>query len=234
MSNTTDVVRERRFAFLAPATDWTQRAFDEYWLHDHGRLVVTTPGYGHYRDEYVQDHLSGGLPVGAMLPFAGMASVLIPRNCENNFSTTTSFRQRILPDEQIFLDRHSSPTVRAHQRRITRGRGPVKIVLIAGVTDWPPMDEDATIAAHSKWIDRARPPRGLTLSIPTSPPTDMDGLPLRHTHAIAWIEEAWFDTEGEMLDHLADRTADAAPKLLWSFRSNEHVLHTNAPGEQEL
>lgn len=227
MSSATSALRERRFALLTPAQGWTQANFEDYWLRRHGPLVASTAEYGMYRDQYMQDHILCGLPVGALPPFAGLASVLIPTSNTADFSETEQFRNRIRPDEQVFLDRASSLAVQTYERRLIRGHGAVKTVHIALATKSSASDTELTPNAHRMWIGSAPPPRGLSLSIPISPSTDMDGLARSTKPPVAWIEEAWFDTDAEMHTHFDNRAADAAPEVLWSFKSTEHVLYAN-------
>lgn len=125
-------VQYKKVAFLAPRHGLREDAFRSYWREIHGPLVAGSPGYAAYRHRYVQNHVLGPGPVGDELAFAGMAEFWLPGDNEDEFSSTPIYRDRIRPDEMEFIDMQGTVSMSALEQVLKPGRGPVKIVVLAG------------------------------------------------------------------------------------------------------
>lgn len=214
---------ERRIALLAPKSGWDRPRFERYWLDSHGPLVATTPDYGSYRGDYVQDHvLEDGLGAEPF-PFAGVASVRMPGGEVPNFSSTAVFRDRILPDEEHFLDREGCLAVRVHEQRIRGGRGAVKCVAF-GAFDRDCADASSLAAAHDVLPEQAPRPSGILLGEVLAQPTDLGGALRSGAPRIDWVEETRFECVRDALEHFSARRLHRLAVPRWAFISDEHVL----------
>ena len=125
-------VQYKKVAFLAPRPAMRGDAFRSYWREIHGPLVAGSPGYAAYRHRYVQNHVLAPGPVGDAFAFAGMAEFWLPGDNEDEFSSTSIYRDRIRPDEMEFIDMHGTVSMSAMEQVLKSGRGPVKIVVLSG------------------------------------------------------------------------------------------------------
>lgn len=218
---------ERRVALLTPAAGWPQTEFEEYWLHQHGKIVATTPGYGRFRADYVQDHVIRGDLGLEPFPFAGVASVRMPAHETPNFADTELFRNRILPDEEHFLDRSACVALRVAEERVVAGAGPVSC-LAFGAHEGSAGNTGSTGSTPwyvSKKLDAAIPqPRSVVRGSLVAAPTDLSGRALAHAPRLGWVEETEFATEQDALDHFAARCSLMLDPPLWAFLSERHVL----------
>lgn len=120
-------------ALLSPREGLSRNEFNDYWLRRHGPRVARTPGYGRYRIHYSQDHVQAQGPWGRPFGYAGLAQVRAPATAEvpTSFSETRQFRDRILPDEQKFLNRQTSVAFALDQVQLRPGRGAHKVVMLS-------------------------------------------------------------------------------------------------------
>ena len=126
------LLQYKKVAFLAPRPGLRDDAFRSYWREIHGPLVASSPGYAAYRHRYVQNHVLGPGPVGDGFAFAGMAEFWLPGDNEDEFSSTSIYRDRIRPDEMEFIDMQGTVSMSALEQVLKPGRGPVKIVVLSG------------------------------------------------------------------------------------------------------
>lgn len=225
---------ERRIALLIPKPGWSRGHFEDYWLKEHGQLVATTPDYGRYRRDYVQDHVVRDDLGAETFPFAGVASVRLPLGEIPNFGDTSLFRERILPDEEHFLDRTACVALRVREYAISAATAPVKCWAL-GVFDDAVTGREAAVEALRS-LPRSTPkPVGLLFGEVLTPPTDLSGTPQPHPPRVDWVEEARFASVADALIHYRQRKyTDAAPPV-WAFISHEHVLFSvGGPHEQSV
>ena len=214
---------ERRIALLTPGPGWDPRRFEEYWLHRHGPIVAGTEGYGRYREDYVQDHvLRSDLGVEPF-PFAGVASVRLPAGDVPDFSSTELFRDRILPDEERFLDRRACIAVRVRESRVLPGEGPVKCMAFGRFASTQ-QELPSTRTAYDMLPAAAPRPSGSLIGEVLAPPTDLSGAVLPQAPRFDWVEETRFAREEDAIDHFSARRHHDAAAPLWAFLSREYVL----------
>ena len=222
---------ERRIALLTPKAGWDREQFEQYWLDSHGPLVATTPDYGNYRSDYAQDHvLEGGLGIEPF-PFAGVASVRVPGGEISAFAETAVFRERILPDEQHFLDREACVALRVREHGKARESGKVKCMAFGNFSKGH-SDGTSLAAVYNVLPDLVPRPRGILRGEVTAQPTDLGGALRLDVPQIDWVEETWFDSEQDAISHFTVRQRYQHGVPRWCFISREHVLFGN--GEAQL
>ncbi|MGK0741955.1 EthD domain-containing protein [Leucobacter sp. Z1108] len=214
---------ERRIALLIPKAGWSPQRFREYWLHSHGGLIATTPGYGKFRTDYIQDHVVNNSLGLEPFPFAGVASVRLPEGDVPAFSATAVFQDRILPDEKRFLDREASVALRVRERKIRLGVGPVKC-LAFGAFGEGIQDCSSLAAAHEMLPSQTPRARDIILCDVIDQPTDLSGTVSLNAPKIDWVEETRFANEREAQEHFSARLAHALAPARWAIQSHEHVL----------
>jgi len=234
--NISTTPRDRRIALLVPAGGWATDDFERYWTREHGPLVASTPDYALYREAYVQDHILGAGPVGAAFPFAGIASVRMPLE-PLDFASTPMFRERILPDEQKFLDRRASVAFRTAEYRVGGRRDAVKVIVLSqrGAGQTPETFREGVL---TRYVDAvlAVPAvsgtlAGWTINLVAAPPTDFEGNLDVDAAPVDVIEEYWFGSmEAMAASFTARNTAEIAvveeelfSPARSSFRSRELV-----------
>ncbi len=222
---------ERRIALLVPKAGWAPLRFEDYWLHRHGPLVSKTPDYGRYRADYVQDHVLRPELGAESFPFVGVASVRLPAGEVPNFSSTGLFRDRILPDEEYFLDRRACIAVRVRERRILSGEGPVKCMAFGRFTAVQ-RGHTWTRAVYDALPATAPHPNGSVIGELLAPPTDLGGTLLPHAPRFDWVEETRFASEQDAIEHFSARRRHGAAAPLWAFLSKEYVLFASEPTNQ--
>jgi len=121
----------KKIAFLAPLPGLRDDAFRQYWREIHGPLVAGSPGYSAYRHRYVQNHVLAPGPVGDGLAFAGMAEFWLPGDNEDEFASTSIYRDRIRPDEMKFIDMDETISMSAQEQVLKQGVGAVKVVVLS-------------------------------------------------------------------------------------------------------
>lgn len=121
----------KKIAFLGPRPGLGDEAFRAYWREVHGPVVGGSPGYAAYRWRYVQNHILGPGPVGALPAFAGMAEFWLPGDNEDEFASTSIYRDRIRVDELNFIDMDATVSMTAVEQVVKAGEGPAKLVLLS-------------------------------------------------------------------------------------------------------
>ena len=121
----------KKIAFLAPRPGLRDDAFRQYWREIHGPLVAGSPGYSAYRHRYVQNHVLMPGPIGEGFAFAGMAEFWLPGDNEDEFSSTSIYRDRIRPDEMKFIDMEGTISMSAQEQLLKPGCGSVKVVVFS-------------------------------------------------------------------------------------------------------
>ena len=123
----------KKIAFLVPKPGIADEAFRTYWREIHGPLVAGSPGYSEWRQRYVQNHVLDRGPVGSPFEFAGVAEFWLPGNSpnEDEFSSTTIYRDRIHVDEMNFIDMERTVSMAALEEVVMAGRGDVKLVILS-------------------------------------------------------------------------------------------------------
>lgn len=125
--------RYKKIAFLVPRPGLDTAAFQAYWVGTHGPTVAGSPGYGQWRQRYVQNHVLGAGPVGQPFGFAGMAMFWLPGDSPNEdaFSSTAIYRDRIAVDERRFIDMERTVSMAAIEDIVQPGSGPAKLVILS-------------------------------------------------------------------------------------------------------
>jgi uncharacterized protein (TIGR02118 family) len=125
----------KKVAFLVRKPGMSDGAFRSYWRDTHGPLVSTSPGYGAWRRQYVQSHVSGQGPIGGSFNYDGMASFVLPGTSpnEDSFSTTPIYQDRIRIDELNFIDMGKTVSMSAIEVTLKKGVGPVKLVALSAI-----------------------------------------------------------------------------------------------------
>jgi len=120
----------KKIAFLISRADLDLSAFRHYWEHTHGPLVGSSPGYATWRRRYVQDHPIRPGPGGGAFVFAGIAEFWLPHNAprEEEYVLSPIYRDRIAPDEDQFIDKGATLSLRAREQVLRAGQGPVKLI----------------------------------------------------------------------------------------------------------
>lgn len=214
---------ERRIALLAPKAGWDRTSFEQYWLHQHGRLVATTPEYGRYRADYVQDHVNRADLGSEPFPFAGVASVRLPTDKTPNFASSTTFLERILPDEEHFLDRRTSIGLHVREHRVRLGNAAVKC-LAFGMFDSDLASLSSLTAQLNALQSIAPQPRDTLIGEVQNPLTDLSGAALAFDPGVSWVEESRFDSVEEANAHYSARRLHRAATPRWAIVSDEHIL----------
>ena len=225
---------ERRVALLIPKSGWSRGHFEDYWLKKHGRLVATTPNYGRYRRDYVQDHVIREDLGAEAFPFAGVASVRLPPGEVPNFGDTSLFQERILPDEEHFLDRTACVALRVREHAVSTATAPVKCWAL-GVFDDAVTGREAALEALRSLPRSVPRPVGFLFGEVIAPPTDLAGRSQPHPPRIDWVEEARFASVADALIHYRQRKNSGAAPPLWAFISHEQVLFPpDSPSERSV
>jgi hypothetical protein len=205
-------------ALLSPREGLSRHEFNEYWLRKHGPLVARTPGYGRYRVHYSQDHVQGQGPWGRPFGYAGLAQILFPVTADApiNFSETWQFRDRILPDEQKFLNRQTSVAFAVDRVQLRLGRGLHKVVILSA-PGFGLGTEEIRFEYLQHYLHQAVGSRllaaqvaGWTVGFVTTPPTSMDGTQINTLESFACVEEVWFETWQAMRAWASELTCGAA------------------------
>jgi uncharacterized protein (TIGR02118 family) len=123
----------KKIAFLTRRPDLTDAQFRAYWRETHGLVVAQSPGYERYRLGYAQNHIQGSTPIGAPFPWSGMAEFWLPGDSpnEDDYATTSIYRDRIAIDERNFIDMDGTISMTAKESRILDGTGGAKLVIVA-------------------------------------------------------------------------------------------------------
>ena len=120
----------KKIAFLTPRFDLGNDAFMNYWEHTHGPLVGSSTGYSEWRWRYVQNHPVGPGPGGGPFAFLGIAEFWLPLRApsEEEYVSSSIYRDRIAVDEDQFIDKKATLSLRAHEQVLLNGDGPIKIM----------------------------------------------------------------------------------------------------------
>lgn len=123
----------KKIAFLTRRPDLTDAQFRTYWRETHGLVVAQSPGYERYRLGYAQNHIQGSTPIGTPFPWSGMAEFWLPGDSpnEDDYATTSIYRDRIAVDERNFIDMDGTISMTAEESRVLDGRGGPKLVIVA-------------------------------------------------------------------------------------------------------
>jgi uncharacterized protein (TIGR02118 family) len=123
----------KKIAFLVRRPDLTDAGFRVYWRETHGPVVAQSPGYERYRLGYRQNHIQGPTPIGTPFPWSGMAEFWLPGDSpnEDEYATTTIYRDRVAVDERNFIDMDGTISLTARENRVLDGEGPAKLVILA-------------------------------------------------------------------------------------------------------
>lgn len=205
-------------ALLSPREGLSRNEFEEYWLRRHGPLVARTPGYGRYRIHYSQDHVHAQGPWGRPLGYAGLAQVRATATAEvpPSFSETPQFRGRILPDEQMFLNRQTSVAFAVDQVQLMPGRGAHKVVMLSA-PGFGLGGEEIRVEYLQHYLPEAGGNRllaaqvaGWTVGFVTSPLASMDGTQTSILESFVCVEEVWFATRQAMMAWGSELTSGPA------------------------
>ncbi len=204
----------KKIAFLVPREGLSRDQFMRYWARDlTAPLVAGSPGYGEYRQKYVQNHFLGADPIGQPFDYAGMAEFWLPGDNEDTFATTPIYRERIKIDEMNFINMDGTVSMTAVEETIQPGTGTVKLVVIRrGVPK-----------AEAKLAGKAGQLRGAYLNHVIKDSFRLPGArPVQG--AIECIEEYWFDseTDAQMALSTVDRDPGCSafsPRNMYSSRT---------------
>lgn len=143
--------RLKKVAFLVRRPDLSHEQFTRHWREQHGPLVARSPGYERYRLGYAQNHVLGPTPVGRPFPWSGMAEFWLPGEAPNeeDFSSTTIYRDRIAVDERLFIDMGATVSMAATETLVVDGHGPVKVVIAAAAVAGSPSPGGVAFAEHA-------------------------------------------------------------------------------------
>jgi uncharacterized protein (TIGR02118 family) len=119
----------KKIAFLTPRDGLSREEFTRYWREIHGPLVAGSPGYGAFRQKYVQNHLVEQ-PVSHDFNYSGMAEFWLPGDNEDMFALTQIYRERIKIDEMRFINMDATVSMTAAEEAIKVGSGLFKLVVI--------------------------------------------------------------------------------------------------------
>lgn len=136
----------KKIAFLSQRADLDDGAFRHYWEYRHGPLVGSSPGYAVWRWRYVQDHPIGpGPDTKAPFDFAGIAEFWLPPKAptEEEYVKSSVYRDRIAPDEDAFIDKSRTLSIRAREQVLIRGEGPIKLMRLG---QWAPGMTDVQVS----------------------------------------------------------------------------------------
>lgn len=122
----------KKMAFLVPRPDLRPTAFLNHWRRVHGRIVAHAPGYARFRRRYLQNHVLDTGPVGRALPYAGIAEFWLPHGVPNeeDFSSSTTYRDHIRVDEETFIDMQATVSMTAVEQVARPGGGTTKLIIV--------------------------------------------------------------------------------------------------------
>lgn len=207
------------FALLKPRSGWEFEDFSRYWLRQHGALVASTPGYGKYRTDYVQDHILRRVGPGSEFPYWGVASVRLPGEERAEFASTAQYKTRILPDETQFLDRAACRALSGDEYRFNPPAGQRKCILFGSFSEL--MDRNAQVRHIT---ETGQQTQRVVLVDDHVNLVALGGLPGPETLPLDWVEEFHFDSEERLRGHLRAREEDNCLRTEWGIVVEEHVL----------
>jgi uncharacterized protein (TIGR02118 family) len=86
--------------------DTTYEDFLHHWATTHAETIASQPATRRYIRRYVQDHLAPGSGASRAAAFDGIAEVWFDSlNDAEAFFASEDYRERVIPDEEAFLDR---------------------------------------------------------------------------------------------------------------------------------
>ena len=115
---------QRRFALLARAPHLSRAEMDRYWQDNHGPLVAGVPDYWRYSGGYVQNHLlnvkTDRVPDPA---YDGVLESWLRPDCPDprGYAAHPDYARLLAPDEQRFLDRAKTVTMKVESHVIRKG-----------------------------------------------------------------------------------------------------------------
>jgi uncharacterized protein (TIGR02118 family) len=202
----------KKIAFLTPRDGMSHDAFTRYWREIHGPLVAASPGYGAYRQKYVQNHFIGP-SFGAPFEYSGMAEFWLPGDNEDVFASTDIYLQRIRIDEMKFIDMDRTVSMTATEEIVRPGTGSIKLVVVhrhlSKISSYARLDglrgqTNNLILKDSFRLPGARPVSG----------------------EIERLDEYWFDSGAEADRHLETLAGEEG----WSaFQAKEYVFFDRVP-----
>lgn len=196
----------KKIAFLVRKASLTTEQFRRHWREVHGPLVANAPGYASYRRRYIQSHPIGRGPVGNAFAYDGMAAFWLPEDMSNEaeFSKTATYRDRIRPDEENFIDMRGTVSMTAIEHVLKPGEGATKLVIVSArapdttsgefsdLFDTGYVDTLLMEPTASRLIRGWRANHVIDGSFVMPGALPADGL------AVDCVEELWFDTPADM------------------------------------
>jgi uncharacterized protein (TIGR02118 family) len=86
--------------------DTTYEDFLHHWATTHAETIASQPAAKRYIRRYAQDHLAAEGTASATAAFDGIAEVWFDSMDDAEaFFASDDYRDRIIPDEEVFLDR---------------------------------------------------------------------------------------------------------------------------------
>lgn len=222
-------------------------AFQAHWSGTHGPTVAGSPGYGQWRQRYVQNHVLGAGPVGEPLGFAGMAMFWLPGDAPNEdaFATSAIYRERIAVDERRFIDMERTVSMAAIEEIVVAGSGPAKLVILSRRA--PGVDAAALRAHYREELcaalreapEVAQRLAGWRLNHVVEGSFRLPGARQASALTIDVVEEIWFESPSALRDAFASsgyarRVAPVAARWLaaggrQSFLAREAMFFDGVP-----
>ena len=101
-------------------SDFTYDKFIKYWREVHAPLFAAQLESKKYVRRYIQDHITGDtLPGTTASNFDGIAEIWFDDISEAKaFFESTGYRQKIVPDEEAFMDRKRCELLYTHEYNV--------------------------------------------------------------------------------------------------------------------
>jgi hypothetical protein len=196
---------EKSFCLFRKRPSLTPQQFRDHWLHKHAALLLSLPEFVERRCDYVQNHVAGSGPRGdAPFPYDGVAQVCVRRGAAElpTFPLKTAYRDRIIPDEEKFIDRANSIVFTTREHIVIDGQGPCKLLIFPRKRPDLSLDDfnEHWIGRHREVVlaqpDFVRFIRGYRQNHRVGTPCrTMTGEVVPETEAPAGAVELWFDSE---------------------------------------
>ncbi|RKP57624.1 EthD family reductase [Pararobbsia silviterrae] len=193
-----------RMGLLYKKADWTEAAFREHWLHQHGALVKHAPGLGEYWQNHVIDRVQRGIDFArGPWEFDGFSQLRVS-DPKHPFGEG-DLPARVRADEQHFVG--GLHIIEAEQTEVVavpapeeRARLKKRISLIRRRPDSSEADFRKEWAVHAGWVRQMPGVRGyrqnaiVAREVNKGVPSSYDALP------IDGLVEFWFESTETLQD----------------------------------
>ncbi|SFM49730.1 EthD domain-containing protein [Bradyrhizobium sp. Rc3b] len=129
---TSSELRQRPLYLLKRNPMISQEQFGKHWFEVHAAVLKSIPEWPRLRSGYVQNHLIGSGLLGELpFPYDGVAQVYVRPGTEGgpSFPEMPVFRERVIPDEEAFLDRGRVVVLKTLEHVVLPGAGAVKVFI---------------------------------------------------------------------------------------------------------